>query len=132
MGELVLGKVRLDPVFSRQFGSQFLLEKGDTALNIILGAFSSTEKLEDGKRVANRVPPTTTSRAELLIKPSVYVPSGPRFSCWLGEILLSRFYDRNPVWLNSLLSSLVLSFYLLQSKYIPSFEQRLHLRSMER
>lgn len=53
MGILELGGVKLDPIFAGQFGEQFLLQQGPQALNSVLGAFSSTEKLEAGKRTAN-------------------------------------------------------------------------------
>lgn len=67
-GELVIGKVRLDPIFSKQFGSQFILEEGETALNTILGAFSSTEKLEFGKRTANLRIGERNAEAKVLAK----------------------------------------------------------------
>jgi len=51
--QVEIGDVRLDPIFASQFGGQFLIEETPTALNTILGAFSSTEKLESGKREAN-------------------------------------------------------------------------------
>ena len=51
--EIVIGDGKLDPIFATQFGGQFLLQESPTALNSILGAFSSTEKLEFGKREAN-------------------------------------------------------------------------------
>jgi energy-coupling factor transporter ATP-binding protein EcfA2 len=54
MNEIEIGEIKLDPIFASQFGSQFMLEEKPTPLNQILGAFSSTEKLEGGKRNANQ------------------------------------------------------------------------------
>lgn len=68
MGELQIGSVTLDPVFASQFGNQFLLQEGSTALNTILGAFSSTEKLEFGKKTANGRIAEKNSEAKLLAK----------------------------------------------------------------
>jgi DNA repair exonuclease SbcCD ATPase subunit len=53
-GEIDIGDVSLDPIFASQFGTQFLLQEGPQVLNTVLGAFSSTEKLEAGKREANQ------------------------------------------------------------------------------
>lgn len=53
-GEVKIGDYTIDPIFASQFGDQFLLEStGPTELNTVLGAFSSTEKLEMGKKQAN-------------------------------------------------------------------------------
>lgn len=52
-GEIVIGDIKLDPIFATQFGTQFLLEATPQVINAVLGAFSSTEKLESGKREAN-------------------------------------------------------------------------------
>lgn len=68
MGELRIGKVKLDPVFAKQFGRPFMLEEGDAAMNTILGAFSSTEKLENGKREANRRIAERNSEAKVIAK----------------------------------------------------------------
>jgi energy-coupling factor transporter ATP-binding protein EcfA2 len=52
--EVQVGDYRIDPIFASQFGEQFLLQSiGPTELNTVLGAFSSTEKLEAGKKQAN-------------------------------------------------------------------------------
>jgi DNA repair exonuclease SbcCD ATPase subunit len=53
-GKIELGDIELDPIFAPQFGSQFLLQEGPQVVNTVLGAFSSTEKLEAGKREANQ------------------------------------------------------------------------------
>jgi DNA repair ATPase RecN len=54
MGVIQIGDTRLDPIFSGQHDSKFMLQDvGPTQMNAILGAFSSTEKLEMGKREAN-------------------------------------------------------------------------------
>lgn len=53
MGEIEIGDVSLDPVFATQGDTQFLLQESPLVLNTVLGAFSSTEKLEHGKREGN-------------------------------------------------------------------------------
>lgn len=54
MGVIQIGDMNLDPIFSAQHDSKFMLQGvGPTQMNSILGAFSSTEKLEMGKREAN-------------------------------------------------------------------------------
>ena len=58
-GTVDVGGVKLDPIFASQFGSQFMLELGPTELNAIFGMFSSTEKLNSGKKIA------ATKNAEL-------------------------------------------------------------------
>jgi hypothetical protein len=45
-----IGNVELDPIFGSQFDNQFLLSSSPSDLNTILGAFSSTEKLDQGKK----------------------------------------------------------------------------------
>lgn len=45
-----IGNVTLDPIFGGQFDNQFLLCSSPSDLNTILGAFSSTEKLDQGKK----------------------------------------------------------------------------------
>lgn len=52
MGEIEIGKESIDPVFARQGSAQFMLEESASALNAVLGAFSSTERLEAGKSEA--------------------------------------------------------------------------------
>lgn len=45
-----LGNLELDPIFGSQFDSQFLLTASPGDLNAVFGAFSSTEKLDAGKK----------------------------------------------------------------------------------
>lgn len=45
-----IGSVTLDPIFGGQFDNQFLLCSSPSDLNTVLGAFSSTEKLDQGKK----------------------------------------------------------------------------------
>jgi len=51
--EIRIGKDVFDPIFATQGDPQFLLQEKPAPLNAILGAFSSTEKLEGGKREAH-------------------------------------------------------------------------------
>ncbi len=67
-GILTIGKEKMDPVFADQFGEQFMLQMGETQLNTVLGAFSSTEKLEFGKRAANVKIGEKNAEAKLLAK----------------------------------------------------------------
>ena len=53
MGVVRVGSDTFDPIFARQLSKQFLLEELPSTLNNILGAFSSTEKLEAGKKEGN-------------------------------------------------------------------------------
>jgi len=68
LGTIEIGDVTLDPIFADQFGSQFLLEEKPGPLNAILGAFSATERLEQGKRKANGEIAELNSQAKLLSK----------------------------------------------------------------
>lgn len=53
---VALGRITLDPVFAGQFDQQFLITAGSSELNTVLGAFSCTEKLDQGKkRVRERI-----------------------------------------------------------------------------
>ena len=54
LGTIKIGDNELDPIFADQFGTQFMLTETPSAMNAILGAFSSTEKLEAGKRAGNQ------------------------------------------------------------------------------
>jgi hypothetical protein len=66
-GEVQVGEYKIDPIFASQFGEQFMLEgAGPTELNTILGAFSSTEKLEYGKKQANLFVTQKNSEAKTL------------------------------------------------------------------
>jgi len=55
-GEVKIGDYTLDPIFAGQNRAQFLIDSErwkPNELNAILGAFSSTEKLDAGKKEAN-------------------------------------------------------------------------------
>lgn len=68
-GEIKIGDYTIDPIFASQFGEQFLLQgAGPTELNTVLGAFSSTEKLEGGKKQANLLITQKNSEAKTLAK----------------------------------------------------------------
>ena len=54
LGTIKIGDNELDPIFAIQEGRQFMLTETPAAMNAILGAFSSTEKLEAGKRAGNQ------------------------------------------------------------------------------
>jgi energy-coupling factor transporter ATP-binding protein EcfA2 len=66
MGEIQIGEVTLDPIFATQFASQFIIEEKPGPLNAILGAFSSTERLETGKKVGNKRIGEKNTQANLL------------------------------------------------------------------
>ena len=51
-GEVEVNGVKLDPIFAGQFDSQFMLDLSPAELNSIFGLFSSTEKLNTGKKNA--------------------------------------------------------------------------------
>lgn len=53
MNEVKVGELEIDPIFSSQFTRPFMLDSSPAELNTILGAFASTEKLENGKKQAN-------------------------------------------------------------------------------
>lgn len=61
-----IGDVTLDPIFATQGDPQFLLQEKPGPLNAIIGAFASTERLEQGKREANRRISEKNSEARLL------------------------------------------------------------------
>jgi energy-coupling factor transporter ATP-binding protein EcfA2 len=68
-GTIKIGDVTIDPIFSGQHDSKFMLQGvGPQAMNTILGAFSSTEKLEHGKREANVRIAGKNSEARILAK----------------------------------------------------------------
>lgn len=50
--EVEVNGVKLDPIFAGQFDSQFMLDLSPAELNSIFGLFSSTEKLNSGKKNA--------------------------------------------------------------------------------
>lgn len=68
MGVIEIGKIKLDATFAGQFDSQFMLDRTDEELTAILGAFSSSEQLENGKRVANGRIAERNSEAKVLAK----------------------------------------------------------------
>lgn len=68
MGLIEIGKQKLDATFAGQFDSQFILDRSDEELNQILGAFSSTEQLEFGKRTANGRVSEKNAEAKVLAK----------------------------------------------------------------
>lgn len=68
MGLLEIGKVKLDPIFAGQFSEPFMLTATDGELNTILGAFSSTERLESGKKTANTRVAEKNAEAKVLAK----------------------------------------------------------------
>ena len=56
LGEVKVGDVTIDPIFSEQNRAQFLIDPQvwkPSDINSVLGAFSSTEKLDAGKKEAN-------------------------------------------------------------------------------
>jgi energy-coupling factor transporter ATP-binding protein EcfA2 len=68
-GTIKIGDLTIDPIFSGQHDSKFMLQGvGPQAMNTILGAFSSTEKLEMGKREANVRIAGKNSEARILAK----------------------------------------------------------------
>jgi energy-coupling factor transporter ATP-binding protein EcfA2 len=68
MGLVEIGKQSLDATFAGQFDAQFILDRTAEELNTILGAFSSTEQLEFGKRTANGRIAEKNTEAKLLAK----------------------------------------------------------------
>lgn len=69
MNPIKIGDIEIDPIFAGQHDNKFMLQGlGDTALNTILGAFSSTEKLEFGKREANSKILGFNTEAKILAK----------------------------------------------------------------
>jgi energy-coupling factor transporter ATP-binding protein EcfA2 len=55
-GEVKIGEYLIDPIFSGQNKAQFLIDPDrwkPSEINAVLGAFSSTEKLDTGKKEAN-------------------------------------------------------------------------------
>jgi DNA repair exonuclease SbcCD ATPase subunit len=68
LGEITIGDVSLDPIFARQGDPQFILAEKPQPLNVILNAFSNTEKLEYGKRNANDAIKVLNSEAKVKAK----------------------------------------------------------------
>lgn len=67
-GVVEVGGVKLDPIFAGQFDQQFMLSLGPTELNSIFGLFSSTEKLNAGKKLAAIKNTELGSNAKFLAK----------------------------------------------------------------
>jgi energy-coupling factor transporter ATP-binding protein EcfA2 len=70
-GEVKIGEFSVDPIFAVQNKSQFLIDSDrwkPNELNAILGAFSSTEKLDAGKKEANTRITQRKSEATTLAK----------------------------------------------------------------
>lgn len=65
-GSVKVGDLEFDPIFAGQFDQQFGLSWGPTATNQVLGAFASTDKLEQGKKEANRRIAGINSEAKVL------------------------------------------------------------------
>jgi len=65
-GSVDIGGVKLDPIFAGQFGQQFMLELSPNELNAIFGLFSSTEKLNSGKKQASLKNAELTSTAKYI------------------------------------------------------------------
>jgi energy-coupling factor transporter ATP-binding protein EcfA2 len=68
-GEVEIGDYSIDPIFAEQNKAQFLIDSDrykPTELNAIIGAFSSTEKLDAGKKEANSRVASKNSEAKTL------------------------------------------------------------------
>jgi hypothetical protein len=66
MNEIEIGDFKFDPTFSAQFDPQFGLSWTPSQVNLVLGAFASTEKLEAGKAEANLRISRANSEAKVL------------------------------------------------------------------
>jgi len=64
--EVDVNGVKLDPIFAGQFDQQFMLNMTPSELNSIFGLFSSTEKLNAGKKVAGAKNTEFNSNAKYL------------------------------------------------------------------
>lgn len=64
--EVDVNGVKLDPIFAGQFDQQFMLDMTPAELNSIFGLFSSTEKLNAGKKVAGAKNTEFNSNAKYL------------------------------------------------------------------
>lgn len=61
-----VGGTKLDPVFASQFDSQFMMDLTPADLNNVLGLFSNTEQLNQGKKTINISNTEINSQAKLL------------------------------------------------------------------
>lgn len=68
LGEVKVGEFSFDPIFASQFDPQFGLSWTPSQVNLVLGAFSATDKLEQGKKEANKRITEINSEAKLLAK----------------------------------------------------------------
>lgn len=60
------GNYTFDPIFARQFDQPFLLSSSPAEVTALLGAFSSTEKLDNGKRELAKRGNTLDAQASVL------------------------------------------------------------------
>lgn len=67
-GEVQVGSAKLDPIFASQFGPQFLLDLSPSELTAIFGGFASTERLDEGKKLAGQKNSEFSSEAKFLAK----------------------------------------------------------------
>jgi hypothetical protein len=65
-GQVELGEFKFDPIFASQFDAQFGLSWTPGQINQVLGAFASTDKLEQGKKEANKRIQEANSEAKLI------------------------------------------------------------------
>ena len=63
---ITVGGTKLDPVFAGQFDSQFMMDLSPSDLNNVLGLFSNTEQLNQGKKQVNSSNTEINSQAKLL------------------------------------------------------------------
>lgn len=63
-----VGDTTLDPIFAGQFDSQFMLDMSPSNLNAVLGLFSDTTRLEQGKKAIAQANTKINAQAELLAK----------------------------------------------------------------
>lgn len=61
-----VGSSKLDPIFAGQFDSQFMMDLSPSDLNAVFGLFSSTERLNNGKKAIGVSNAEINSQAKLL------------------------------------------------------------------
>lgn len=66
LDEIAVGTTKLDPTFAGQFDSQFMMDLSPGDLNAVFGLFSSTERLNQGKKTINQSNTEINSQAKLL------------------------------------------------------------------
>jgi energy-coupling factor transporter ATP-binding protein EcfA2 len=64
--QITVGGTKLDPVFAGQFDSQFMMDLSPQDLNNVMGLFSNTERLNQGKRAIGVSNTEINSQAKLL------------------------------------------------------------------